>query len=160
MTDPNPFGTRPSPGLRGTAMLAVCLMIFLAVGCGPRRPATVRVSGRVLLDGAPLPAAAVLFEPVSGGVPARGSTGSDGTFTLTTFTRGDGALPGRHRVAVSKVVVEGVAAGPDGLEAAPPAGPPTERAVVPTRYADPATSGLEATVAAGADTLEFAIESR
>lgn len=141
--------------------LPFALVACLAVtGCGPRRPATAAVAGRILLDGQPLAGAAVLFEPVAGGRPARGSTRDDGGFTLTTFDRDDGVVPGRHRVAVTKVVVEGMAADAIGLEAAPAAGPLVERAVVPSRYGDPAASGLEADVPAGGATVEFTLDSK
>ena len=129
-------------------------------GCGSQRPATAPVRGRILLDGKPLAAAAVLFEPAGGGVPARGSTLDDGSFTLTTFRRGDGALTGHHRVTVSKVVIDGMAANADGLEAAPLDGPLQERFVVPARYGDPATSGLVADVPSGGATLEFTLEAK
>lgn len=150
----------PRPRRRAAWPSGPLLVAALCAGCGTRPPATAPVTGRVLLDGQPLAAAAVLFEPVEGGVPARGSTGPDGTFTLNTFARGDGALLGRHRVAVSKVVVEGVAVDATGLEAGPPEGPVRERVVVPLRYGVPATSGLDATVAAPATTVEFTLESR
>lgn len=137
-----------------TCLLTRCGCLFLAslavalpsAGCGKAKPATAPVIGRVLLDGEPIAAAAVMFEPLDGGVPARGSTGGDGSFTLSTFARDDGALVGRHRVSISKFVTEGVAANELGLEAAPGLQP---KAVLPVRYADPRTSGLEATVEAG-----------
>lgn len=144
------------PGLPAV-VLAACLA---ATACSPRRPATAAVEGRILLDGRPLAGAAVLFEPVAGGRPARGSTRDDGSFTLTTFSRDDGVVPGRHRVAVSKVVIEGVAADAIGLEAAPAAEPIQERAVVPTRYNDPSSSGLDADVPAGGTKVEFSLDSK
>lgn len=131
-----------------------------AAGCGKAKPATAPVSGRVLLDGKPVAGAAVMFEPVDGGVPARGSTGSDGGFRLSTFERDDGGLVGRHRVSISKFVTEGVAANELGLEAAPGAPGLQPKAALPTRYADPKSSGLEATVEAGGTTVEFTLESK
>jgi len=145
---------------RGCLPLAAFLLALAAAGCGKAKPATAPVTGRVLLDGKPVAGAAVMLEPVGGGVPARGSTGADGSFTLSTFGRDDGALVGRHRVSVSKFVVEGVAANELGLEAAP--GPPglQPKAALPARYADAKTSGLEATVEAGGTKVEFALESK
>jgi len=136
-----------------------CLML-VANGCGGSKPATAPVSGTVLLDGKPVADAAVLFEPAEGGVPARGSTDSTGQFSLSTFTRGDGAVPGRHRVAISKMIMEGIKADDFGLEdsSAAPASQP--KSGVPRRYADPATSGLEATVEPGGVSVEFSLESR
>ena len=136
------------------------MLACLAGGCGPRRPATVPVKGRVTLDGKPVADAAVMFEPEAGGVPARGSTAADGSFTLTTFERDDGAIAGRHRVAVTKVVIEGLQADASGLEAAPLVGPIKERSVVPPRYAVPAQSGLTAEVSGSAATIDLPLTTK
>ena len=143
----------------GCLFLASLALALPAAGCSQAKPATAPVTGRVLLDGKPVAAAAVMFEPLDGGVPARGSTGADGSFTLSTFARDDGALVGRHRVSISKFVTEGVAANELGLEAAP--GPPglQPKAALPARYADPKTSGLEATVEAEGVSVEFTLVS-
>jgi hypothetical protein len=145
---------------RSCLPLAGLLVVLASTGCGKTKPATAPVTGRVLLDGKPVAAAAVMFEPVDGGVPARGSTGADGSFTLSTFARDDGALVGRHRVSVSKFVTEGVAANEFGLEAAPGQPGLQPKAALPARYADAKTSGLEATVEAGGTKVEFALESK
>jgi hypothetical protein len=63
-------------------------------------PATIKVNGRVVLDGQPLPNAAVVFQPQAGGRPAHGVTNADGVFFLTTFSLQDGAIPGMHDVTV------------------------------------------------------------
>jgi hypothetical protein len=140
--------------------LGPACLVLVAGGCGGSKPATAPVSGTVLLDGKPVAEAAVLFEPAGGGVPARGSTDATGRFSLSTFTRGDGALPGRHRVAISKMTMAGIKADDFGLEdsSAAPASPP--KSAIPRRYADPATSGLEATVEPGGANVEFSLESR
>lgn len=72
----------------------------LIAGCGPRLPATIKAGGRVVLDGKPLPSAAVVFQPQKGGRPAHGVTNADGVFFLTTFSLRDGAVPGMHDVTV------------------------------------------------------------
>ena len=141
-------------------LLAAALITLPLSGCGKPKPATAAVQGRVLLDGKPVAGAAVMFEPVNGGVPGRGSTGADGSFMLTTFTRDDGALLGRHRVSVSKFVTEGVVANDQELESAPGTPGVQPKAVLPVRYADPKTSGLEATVAAEGTSVEFALKSK
>jgi hypothetical protein len=150
------------PGRRpGIAMLisAALLAMLAAAGCGKAKPATAPVAGTVLHDGKPLADAAVLFEPLAGGVPARGSTDSDGRFTLSTFDRNDGALVGRHRVAISKVTTANVAVDEFGLEAAPPPAGLEQKSLLRRRYADPATSGLEAAVESGGTSVEFSLRS-
>jgi len=85
------------------------LAALAALGCGQ----TSTVKGRVLLDGMPVAGATVLFMPDSDGQgrPASGTTDGEGYFDLTTFRRGDGALPGLYRIVVSKTEV--AAAAPD-----------------------------------------------
>ncbi len=155
--------TAISHGRGGTVffrfLFPACLML-VGSGCGGSKPATAPVSGTVLLDGKPVADASVLFEPTEGGVPARGSTDASGQFSLSTFTRGDGAVPGRHRVAISKMIIEGIKADDFGLEdsSVTPASQP--KSAIPRRYADPATSGLEATIEPGGLSVEFSLESR
>jgi len=151
--------SRPFPRRRLVTLALLAATIPWA-GCGKPKPPTAPVTGRVLLDGKPVAGAAVMFEPVDGGVPARGSTGADGGFTLSTFVRDDGALIGRHRVSVSKFVTEGVTANEFGLESAPGTPGLQPKAALPARYADPKASGLEATVKEGGTTADLALESK
>jgi len=144
---------------KATAATALALGILAPAGCGPKKPVTAPVAGRVLLDGKPVAEAAVLFQPVDGGVPARGGTDAEGRFGLSTFARDDGALVGRHRVVVSKVVGETVAANELGLEAAPAPAAAQPKAVLPRRYADPATTSLEAVVEPQGTTIDLTLES-
>jgi hypothetical protein len=92
----------------GFATLALGLLLA-ASGCSK---STVKVEGKVTLDGKPLDRAAVAFVPEDGnGVPANGLTGSDGVFRLTTFTTGDGVRPGNYKVTITKVAVDDSVAG-------------------------------------------------
>lgn len=75
------------------------IAILLGVGCGPKRPLRVPVSGRVLLDGAPLGFGVVRFIP-SDSRPSTGQLDDQGRFTLSCFEPGDGAVPGTHAVEV------------------------------------------------------------
>ena len=136
------------------------LAAFGAAGCGRSLPRTVEVRGRVTLDGTPLEGAAILFQPVDGGVPARGSSAADGSFVLTTFREGDGAVPGRHRIAVSKFEITGFEVTADGLDGPVAPGGVKERSLLPKKYSDPATSGLTAEVGSGATEVSLTLESR
>jgi hypothetical protein len=90
----------------------LCLGIFVLalaaveVGCSGRK--TVKVEGKVTLDGQPLAGAAVTFIPLDMELlrPAHGVTGSDGYFRLTTFKPNDGAMPGEYKIIVKKEKVE------------------------------------------------------
>jgi hypothetical protein len=81
--------------------------VFFLVGCnsGGDFP-TAPVIGRVICEGKPVPHVMVFFEPTESGKSAiTGKAGfaiakDDGTFRLTTYKDGDGAVVGHHRVRV------------------------------------------------------------
>jgi hypothetical protein len=83
------------------------LALALAAGCGQGDVAP--VSGRVTLNGQPLPHANISFQPVSPGPSVRpdtagsaGRTDADGHFTLRLIDPDrDGALVGKHVVTIT-----------------------------------------------------------
>lgn len=90
--------------LRGMLVGILACGLF---GCGPRRPQTYPVHGKVTFpDGEPVTSAIIEFELISGDLKqaynARGMVGRDGTFQLKTFRDGDGAVAGRHRAIVQE----------------------------------------------------------
>ncbi len=93
--------------------LALLAAVYLAAGagCGPKHPQTAPVSGRVTYQGRPLTTGRIAFQPEQGR-PAIGDIGPDGTYRLTTFEPGDGALPGHYRVTVESMRVTGTVAPP------------------------------------------------
>jgi hypothetical protein len=99
--------------------LAAALLLG-ATGCGSGGPKLHKVSGTVTLDGQPLAGADVNFEPddYAGGLQAAsGRTTTDGSYTLTTYTSGDGAMEGNYKVTISKTggdAQSGVGGGPPG----------------------------------------------
>ena len=124
--------------------LVSCSVLMIVSGCGGSAPekaaslsSTVAVKGKVSLKGKPLTQGSVSFEPTDGGREAFGNINSDGSFTLTTFAKEDGAVRGTHRVAVK-------AAG--GGKKDP----------VPLKYQSYSSSGVEVTVAE--DKPEITIE--
>jgi hypothetical protein len=81
--------------------LVVVALGLAGTGCGNPNP--VKIEGLVTLDGTPVANATVMFSPADGGgTPASGMTGSDGVFHLTTYSTGDGALPGQYKVVVQR----------------------------------------------------------
>jgi hypothetical protein len=70
------------------------------LGCGSNRLPTAPVEGKVLCDGKPLEFGGVLFQSDLG-PPALGAIQPDGTFRLSTYRDGDGAVLGTHRVQIS-----------------------------------------------------------
>lgn len=82
-----------------TGLLAGAL-ILAGAGCTAKKTKVVPVQGIIRLNGEPLAGAGVLFSPVGDGLPASGVTKDDGTFRLSCG-RGDGALPGEYKVAIT-----------------------------------------------------------
>lgn len=84
--------------------VALCLLPVL-VGCDDR-PRRVEVSGKVLIDGEPVPYGSVTFVP-EGQRPSAGKLDENGNFTLTCFDGGDGTVLGTHRVQISSSDLRG-----------------------------------------------------
>ena len=86
-----------------TLLLAVLSLSF--TGCGYRRPAQVKTTGTVTLDGEPVANAALMFIPDSGR-PASGNTNTNGEFQISSFGGNDGLPAGNYRVTVTKLVLK------------------------------------------------------
>lgn len=158
---------------RGSLRLGLAALALLAPGCGgetrvERHP----VSGQVLFRGRPAAGAMIVFHDTRPkdelrNLPIpRASSRQDGTFELSSYELGDGAPAGTYRVTVvlpeavlpaDPPASEGEAAGaPDEAAAATvvdPESAPSPRDVLKERYSDPATSGLEVTIAEGRNNL-------
>ncbi len=115
-----------------------------------KNPPTVPTSGTVTYKDKPLSNAKVIFSPNDPGKgrPAEAMTKSDGSYQLSTFEAGDGAMAGEYKIAVLAVET--------------PSDPGTKNAdaksVIPAKYTKPATSGLTATIAAGDKTKTVPID--
>ena len=144
--------------LRVGAMVAMVGVGSMLVGCNPRpagRPATAPVTGVVRFDGEAVAGATVSFQADGGGRSATGITDAQGRYQLSTFARGDGAVPGSYKVIVMKYSMPDDTSGGQG-EYVPPQGPaPPPKHLLPEKYAAAKTSGLDATVADGPNTLDF-----
>lgn len=147
------------------ALQALGLVALIGMlGCGrggAQRPPTHAVSGVVTLGGKPLADAVVTFRPLGGQQPANGTTDAAGTYSLTTFSAGDGAMAGDYAVAIMKYEAPApVAASADEDSYVPPTGQlPAPKNVLDKKYADTKSSGLTATVAAGpGNTIDFELK--
>jgi hypothetical protein len=147
-----PGGTRfaVSCAVLCTAWLLAC------PGCWQSKsvPETIRVHGKVTYQGKPVTTGRIVFQPV--GVaqrgllrPATGVLQPDGSYELSTFAQGDGAVPGRFGVGI--VSTEG--------------GPTPENMgapviwLVPRKYSSHTSSGLTAAIPADAPgPLEFTFD--
>src|SRR5688572_7087832 len=86
----------------------VALLSFAAVsiaGCssGPDRPETFSVTGKVTYNDKPVDGATVTFVSDNSPHAAVGITDAAGQYTLMTFVKDDGAVPGNYRVKIVKV---------------------------------------------------------
>lgn len=126
------------PNRRVITVLLLCGLATL-VGCGPDRPPAFPASGQVLFaNGTPVRAGTVELKSRRHPVNARGTIKEDGTFVLSTYEEGDGALEGIHDC----VVVQFVVAEKMGKGATSAYG------VVDPRFASYASSGLSCEVSA------------
>jgi hypothetical protein len=126
--------------------LSSCLLVCLLAGCGENRPKTAVVQGTVTYKGKPVPNGSVNFVPAEGPA-ATGEIGPDGSYRLTTFRKGDGAVLGTHKVVI--VAMQDVSG--QAVEARSPLPPP----IVPVKYTSLATTDLTAEVKDQENTINF-----
>lgn len=136
--------------------LRASLLVGVIVGlsaCGQNAPTgdiekTVSAGGVLTWQGKPLEFYQVTFYP-EGHRPAAGTTDEQGKFVLGTNQIGDGAVAGRHRVAITYV-------GPPSTN--PEEGmnefstPPPPKVKLPRKYNDAKSSGLQYEIPAGGTT--------
>lgn len=141
----------------GLAALASC-------GCGGAggdRPEMARVDGTITYNGEPVTTGTVTLIPVEGekggesDLPAIGEIDTDGSFELTTFDTGDGAVLGQHKViVVAKPKPEGTPENDLFMGGVIPSQLPEDIAkraeeskpLVPEKYSDPEKTPLRYTV--------------
>jgi hypothetical protein len=140
--------------------LAAGLSLVLSLGgCSQdtSMPKLGKVHGKVTYKGQPVDGGRVVFTPATGkggetGQGASGEIGTDGTFEMTTFNTGDGAVLGQHIVTVV-VPQKGEMPKPDKTSRIEYKLP---KNVTPPKYAAADKSPLRCTVVEGSS--EFNIE--
>lgn len=133
--------------------IALLWSVLLLSGCGGG-PELAPATGKVLYNGEPLPFGIVMFQP-NVGQPAQGEIKTDGTFTLSTFEPGDGAIVGSHRVSV--LCFQGHH--PDVVAKRKPGDQSSLGAsLLPLDYARGGTSGLTAEVGPDMQPLTFELK--
>jgi hypothetical protein len=138
---------RHAPLRRVGAIAATALLLLATAGCGGTN-GTGTVTGVVTLNGEPLPAARVRFQPESGGAPSAAVTDESGRYQLRLSRSRLGAVTGEHLVEITTFRK----ANPD---AEPPR--PAEPERLPRRYN--LASELKATVQPGDNTVDFSLEA-
>lgn len=130
------------------------VLAILVTGCGGDNvPETAPVSGTVMYLGRPVPGGTVIFHPKDKqkGNPGYGEIQSDGTYTLTTYKKDDGAILGDHTVTVEVFAGQAQPVLP-GAEA--------KTSPIPRIYADPEKTPLKFTVQKGPNTADFTLEKK
>lgn len=136
-----------------------CILCLAAIGCS-QGVDLAPVRGTVTFEEQPITCGTISFYPEEGGRPATGEIGSDGTYTLSTFRPGDGAIVGEYKVAIEAKKVDSNMPVPKSLkEEIANAG--TEQIqssitwLVPEKYSAVASSGLTASVSGGSNQIDF-----
>lgn len=134
----------------------VCLGLSLILGCADGGPERGEVSGRVTVDGKPVPNATVSFFPESAnGTPSYGATDSDGRYTLM-FTRSkSGAMTGKSRV---EIVTQKISASEAAEMKAEGQQVDTTYIAIPPKYAEP--GALTANVEGGRNEINFELTTQ
>ena len=157
------------------------LTVVACVGCGG--PATYSVTGKVTLDGQPLPNVNVAFFPSDSKLPSSGGIAdSQGVYKLTMDGGTAGAVAGKHKVTVygggsqamagmsadqaeMKKKGEEMAERMKAMSAAPQdprgksTGPKTD-SPVPEKYSSPDKTTLEKDVAANSNVIDLELSSK
>lgn len=136
--------------LRGSGWFGVLVAAALAGGCSATGPQP--VEGMVVWeDGSPateLATAQVVLDLPAKQTSSRGSVKPDGSFRLTTFRPDDGALAGDYKVMVLQVARKTMPN--DNTRLMPGA--------LDSRYADPSTTDLTATIKPGVNKITLKVK--
>jgi len=124
----------------------VCLIFLLSSGCGKNDgPRLSEVAGTILLDGKPLPNAAVMFQPEFGR-PAFATTDDQGHYNLKYSDGTKGAATGKNTVTI-RTEIEGEQGEPL-----------IQKELLPSRYHSRTT--LSADIVDGPNTVDFKLTSQ
>lgn len=123
---------------------AASFLLIGVAGCGGN-PNLGQVTGKVTLDGKPLPSATLMFTPDSGGATSYGKTDSSGQYRMQFSDTENGAWIGHNKVVIRTGDVL-----PDNSGSIPE--------LVPAAYNR--NSSLTAEVKSGSNTIDFPLDSK
>jgi hypothetical protein len=103
----------------------------------------------VTYKGKPVPTGTVMFVPEKGPA-ATGEIGKDGTYSLSTYGKNDGAVLGKHKIAVT-ALADMSGRMPEDRNPLPPP-------IVPEKYLDQDRSGLTAEIKEGPNTVNLELK--
>ncbi len=132
--------------------LLLAALAALTCGCGSDAG---RVSGTVSVGGQPLSQGTVVFEDRSAGISVNATIGPNGKYTAKTYDL-NGLPPGKYQVAVRP---DRLGDGETPLVSDPSGESPDTVSAIPEKFHSLETSGLTATVEAGAnESFDFDLE--
>lgn len=136
--------------------IVLCLVAGTIAGCGrgDRLP-TGHVTGKVTIDGNPLPSGSLLFVPIGGGPTSQGKIEADGSFKMGTYTETDGAILGSHKVMITALKAPEGSGLPEDVRK----GNGAPVSLIPDVYGDLEKSGLTADVKDDDNTIDFELVS-
>ena len=148
-TNGNRFGL-----VRFSAAAFMTIIFFTGCGGSSNTKPTAAVSGTVKYEGNPVSGGVLIFSPIGDsknnqpGKAGEAVINPDGSFTVTTYKDGDGAVIGKHRVNYMAPPTEQPAAPEGGHAAAPP----------PSKYAGLSPKVTEVTVSNSRDGNKLEVE--
>jgi len=145
--------------LRFCCLLLSASVLFLA-GCS-KDPLPAKVRGEVLVDGQPLEKGTIIFA-VPGKPEATGVIENGKIVSVGTFKTDDGASVGQAQVAVQAIQITAppVVVQNPGDTTSNTLASMSGQSLIPTRYGNPATSGLSADLKAGPNEPKFELQSK
>jgi hypothetical protein len=137
-------------------MFVLCGCVLILSGCGRSdRLPTAKVTGKVTLNGDPLPIGSLLFVPDKGGPTSQGRIAADGRYSMGTYTETDGAILGTHKVMITALKAPEGAGLPEDVRK----GNAAPLSVIPEIYGDLEKSGLIADVKESGNQINFELTS-
>lgn len=130
-------------------VVLACLNLVAGCGGGGGEFATVPVRGKVSYKSAPVPTGTIMFIPEKGPA-ATGQIQKDGTYVLTSYDEGDGAVLGAHKVMITAVE--------DMANVLPEQQTGLPKSLIPIKYSNDFTSGLTAQVTDQDNVIDFDLE--
>jgi hypothetical protein len=142
--------------MTGRGQFVVGLVVLTCAGCSSEPYSVALVSGRLTLNGSPLPNATVTFQPIGSlqkdpGPGSTGRTDADGRYALRIVAVGggrQGAVVGPHRVTIT--TQSGASSQPTPDDQAPPP------EILPTKYHSESKMRFEVPPE-GTDRADFAL---
>lgn len=150
--------SKPVLGLIGSGLSLGLLMLLAGCGSDARSVDHVEVTGKVLLDGKPLPGGKVTFVAVNGGFASSGTIDENGNYQIN-------APVGEAQIGVTNRMLQGR----PGSKGGPPTVTKAEAKErqplkgrwmkIPSHYEDPYSSGLKFTVKPGSQSHDIELSA-